>query len=502
MLDVHGSLQLLNSSHVRERDKALLRSIMVGGVSNGLLLGRVRSKVIPCRFCGAPNGDVTFFGECTFPPLVEIRESPEFHDLMRMDKGHWPRCLLLHGWLPMLSGVNGASPWAASASESAGNLVEAALGCYSSGMITDWSLPDEYDRVEVASSAPDHPNVWSDGSLVLDQVTGVSSSGAGFFAHQSVNFWGDRRWVILIMFALRVKFSPVEVSVLFLGLSSLFRELRCRVSFWLCSPLVRYTWVLRTLGLFVMSDVCLMVIMVLELVKDGDILLLIERMLHLRGLDTVQNIKVNGHADEGMVLDGQVREVDRLGNNAADEAADFGRSVVSVMLVIDARRNLSGVCSRWYPVVLALHRFFIAISRAVVNHDGGSGTAPDPLVWSAGALPKRRRLGHAGLFFAWATLMVLVRRFTGFVVLVLDGQEFDQTEKLLHTSRVSGFSLVHGCGRGCVLLGILVFPFLITRGGVVIRMTGGYNPAQVRTGVGLTPWALCKPTSPGLHVFN
>ena len=29
-------------------------------------------------------------------------------------------------------------------------------------------------------------------AFVLDQVTGVSSSGAGFFAHQSVNFWNDR----------------------------------------------------------------------------------------------------------------------------------------------------------------------------------------------------------------------------------------------------------------------------------------------------------------------
>ena len=38
---------------------------------------------------------------------------------MRMDKEHWPRCLLWHGWLPVLPGVNGASPWAASASESA-----------------------------------------------------------------------------------------------------------------------------------------------------------------------------------------------------------------------------------------------------------------------------------------------------------------------------------------------------------------------------------------------
>ena len=94
----------------------------------------------------------------------------------------------------MLSGVNGASPWAAGASESASYLVEAALGCYSSGVITEWSPPDEYDGVVVSSLVPDHPNVWTDGSSVLDQVTGVSSSGAEFFTRQSVNFWGDRRW--------------------------------------------------------------------------------------------------------------------------------------------------------------------------------------------------------------------------------------------------------------------------------------------------------------------
>ena len=35
------------------------------------------------------------------------------------------------------------------------------------------------------------------------------------------------------------------------------------------------------------------------------------------------------------------------------------------------------------------------MSRAAVNHDGRGGTAPDPLVWSAGALPKRRQLVHA-----------------------------------------------------------------------------------------------------------
>ena len=139
MLDVHGSLQLLTSSHVRERDTSLLRSVMVGGV---WMLSRVRG----CRFCGAPDGDGHLFWECTFPPLVEIRENPEFHDLMRMDKAHWPRCLLWHGWLPMLSGVDGASPWAADASESAGYLVEVALGRYSSDLLAEWGPSDEFDE--------------------------------------------------------------------------------------------------------------------------------------------------------------------------------------------------------------------------------------------------------------------------------------------------------------------------------------------------------------------
>ena len=53
LFDIHGSLQLLNSSHVRERDKALLRAIMVGGVWNGFLLSRVRGRDVPYRFWGS-----------------------------------------------------------------------------------------------------------------------------------------------------------------------------------------------------------------------------------------------------------------------------------------------------------------------------------------------------------------------------------------------------------------------------------------------------------------
>ena len=64
-------------------------------------------------------------------------------------------------------------------------------------------------------------------------------------------------------------------------------------------------------------------------------------LLDLRDRGTVRVTKVKGHADEGMVLDGRVRDLDRLGNNAADEPADSGRRRVGPA-VIDARRNLSG----------------------------------------------------------------------------------------------------------------------------------------------------------------
>ena len=166
LLDIHGSLQLLDSSHVRERDKALLRSIMVGWVSG--------------MVCFLDGFEVRRFlvGSVVLLIMIVIY----FGNV----KGHWLRCLLWHGWLPMLSGVPGASPWASGADESARCLVEVSLGCYSSGLVAQWSPPDVFDEAEAASLIPDHPDVWTDGSLHLDQVTGVSSSGAGFFAHQAL----------------------------------------------------------------------------------------------------------------------------------------------------------------------------------------------------------------------------------------------------------------------------------------------------------------------------
>ena len=104
--------------------------------------------------------------------------------------------------------------------------------------------------------------------------------------------------------------------------------------------------------------------------------------------------KVNGHADEDLVRQGQVREPDRDGNNRADDAADFGRRRVGPD-VIDARCHLPGVCvgggtllykSCIGSSLLSLVLLSMLIVLLVLL------LTPSVLCWNP---PKRRKVVHA-----------------------------------------------------------------------------------------------------------
>ena len=77
-------------------------------------------------------------------------------------------------------------------------------------------------------------------------------------------------------------------------------------------------------------------------------------------------------------------------NAEADTAADSGRRHQSEIL-LNARRRLLQARSHWYPIMLNLHRFMIALARVTVNHDGKGGAAPDP--WFRIRVVGRRRAG-------------------------------------------------------------------------------------------------------------
>ena len=97
------------------------------------------------------------------------------------------------------------------------------------------------------------------------------------------------------------------------------------------------------------------------------------------------------HAEDVDVQEGRVGLEDQVGNAEADAAADEGRRHQSEVL-IDAKRRLLQARSYWYPIMLDVQRFMIAVARVAVNHDGKGGTAPDHLVWDQGGRPKARKL--------------------------------------------------------------------------------------------------------------
>ena len=66
---------------------------------------------------------------------------------------------------------------------------------------------------------------------------------------------------------------------------------------------------------------------------------------------------------------------DQVGNNGADAAADLGRSRQHDDVITD--RDLFQVRRVWYPIMLDLHRFMVAVNQMV-------------LVWDKGGVAKTR----------------------------------------------------------------------------------------------------------------
>ena len=248
LLDFRGSMQLLDSSHVRNRDKALLRAILSGGVWNGFLLGKVRREDVPCRFCGGPDGDGHLLWECSYLPLVAI--------IANLDKAVWPRCLLWHGWLPALSGADDGDPWAVDVADVASKRLEVALGSY-----------------------VDAPDVWSDGSLVSDASSGIGIAGCGDYAHVSGAAWVT--W-ICFLHCLMVLVRFVDYIVPFLCSGLRFGE------FWLPCMVNHVSRILA--GRCTSKP--------FSLVTDGDLLLRVQQLVRWRVIDNAAVSKVKGHADE------------------------------------------------------------------------------------------------------------------------------------------------------------------------------------------------------------
>ena len=102
-------------SHLRKRDKVLLRSILCGGVWNVFLPGKATDEEVKCRFCGSEDGDGHLFLGLLHSPNSLCPGAPGVYAVAR-DRGNllWHGCLVLallasetlvlHPWVSWLIG--------------------------------------------------------------------------------------------------------------------------------------------------------------------------------------------------------------------------------------------------------------------------------------------------------------------------------------------------------------------------------------------------------------
>ena len=241
---------------------------------------------------------------------------------------------------------------------------------------------------------PEYPNIWTDGSREdFSSIGGFDVAGAGVYLPASELAFEGSIWGTVEEYG----DARLERCRAFLPVPGVLQTVQ-RAEFWGATLALQAYWpchlgidnlnVARSVGRLLDRD---SLIKPLPLVKDGDLIALAWYMILTRGRKTVRVTEVKGHAEDADVWSGRVRLEDQLGNTVADTAADLGRRHQSEIL-INARRRLLQARSRWFPIMSDLHRFMIAVARVSVNHDGGSGTAPDPLVWDQGSRPKVRKL--------------------------------------------------------------------------------------------------------------
>ena len=314
----------------------------MGEFGTDSFLARPRRKMFHVDFVGKGMEMVICFGNVLFSLLQHVRELPEFAVLMSLDRSNWPRCLLWHGWLPGLKGVGLRVPWALSFGDLASFHLERCLGAYPVDFAGAWTPPEYWDASDIALEVPDDPNVWTDGSREdFSSLGGFEVAGAGVYLPASEIAFENSVWGTVEEYGdARLErcraFLPVPGVLQTVQRAEFWGALLAMQAYWPCHVGIDNLNVVRSIGRLLDAD-CLA--KPLPLVKDGDLVALVQYMIRTRGRDTVRVTKVKGHAKDDDVQHGRVRLTDQQGNVEADIAADLGRRHQSELL-INARRRL------------------------------------------------------------------------------------------------------------------------------------------------------------------
>ena len=193
--------------------------------------------------------------------------------------------------------------------------LERCLGAYLVDFDDCWTPPEYWDADDIALEITDHPNVWTDGSREdFSSVGGFEVAGAGVYLPASELAFENLGWRTVE----ECGDARLERCRAFLHVPGVMQTIQraefwgailAMHSYWLCHLGIDNHNVARSISRLLDHG---SLVKPLPLVKDGDLLALVQYMIRTRGRETARVTKVKGHAEDVDVQQGRVRLLDQL----------------------------------------------------------------------------------------------------------------------------------------------------------------------------------------------
>ena len=223
--------------------------------------------------------------------------------LMSLNRSKWPRCLLWHGWLPALCGISDKDPWATSFGDLASFHLERCLGAYQVVFAGCWTPLEYWDAADIVLEMTEHPNVWTDGSREDFSSVGlfeVAGTGVYLLASEVAfdgSVWGTAEEYGDGRLERCRSFMPVLRFMQTVQRAEFWSAIIAMQAYWPCHLGIDNLNVARCIGRLLDHD---SLVKPLLLVKEGDLIALVQYMVRTRVLETVRVTKVKGHAEDVM----------------------------------------------------------------------------------------------------------------------------------------------------------------------------------------------------------
>ena len=173
------------------------------------------------------------------------------------------------------------------------------LGAYPVDFAAASTPPEYWDADDIALEIPDHPNIWTDGSKKdFSSIGGFEVVGAGVYLLASEiafnnSVWGTVEESCDAQLERCRAFLPIFGVLQTVQRAEFWGAIVALQAYWPCHLGIDNLNVVRSIGRLLDAD-CLAKL--LPLVKDGDLVALVQYMIRTWGLNMVRVTKVKGHA--------------------------------------------------------------------------------------------------------------------------------------------------------------------------------------------------------------